>query len=110
MEIVVTQHAERRARERAGLPRKAVRAAAMRAWLNGIAVDVAVPEPGAIVKAHGGGRWVFVVEASQVRCVTVLRRKFAVEDTSGYRAEALRHAARNSRRAHMLRRKAANRG
>lgn len=99
--IIVTNHGDRRCRERLGLPRRAVQRTVERAWehgawLRGGAVrDVATD---AIVKVWARHLFVFQDHGSEVRLVTVMEDKLVEELLAGVLADQERQSRLAARR------------
>ena len=71
MEIVITQYAADRMRERLGVPRRSVRRLVERAWCSGL--ELGFPGPYGIRKICGGVIYCFRKAGNAVHCVTVWR-------------------------------------
>lgn len=70
MEVVVTAHARRRARQRLGIPGRSVKRSAWLAWTSGV---LARREPnGVCVKQWRDAVWLFDDASDEVRLVTVI--------------------------------------
>ncbi len=99
--IIVTNHGDRRCRERLGLPRRAVQRTVERAWEHGAGVrggavrDVATD---AIVKVWSRHLFVFQDHGSEVRLVTVMEDKHVEELRAGLRREQDRQSILAARR------------
>lgn len=78
-DVRISRHGDQRCRERLGLPRRAVRRTALRAWLSGI--DGGVDHGGRVVREWGGARWVFEILPCIVVLVTVLTGRDEGDDT-----------------------------
>ncbi len=74
IEIVVTDHAISRARERLGVPRRSVRRLVERAWHDGAEIRVASHYKGqlSVGRQLANGIFVFVVDGGVASCATVL--------------------------------------
>lgn len=107
MTIVVSDHAADRARERLGVPRRAVRRMAERAWQSGAPVRVSRHHGDCETagRASGNGIFVFSVDDGRVTLLTVLYAAHAMPDESVAKIHAMYGVERASVK-QMIRRRA----
>jgi len=72
--VVITRHACKRARERIGIPARAVHRAVQRAWSAGrVVIDAKTYDPVSVCRVYGEFLFVFIRSGDgEMTCVTVL--------------------------------------
>lgn len=87
--VAITTHAERRCRERLGVPRRAVRRLVDTAWSRGVAWPH-IQGAGRVIKQHGAGLFVFVAGVGGVVILVTVKQARGGLDNHDGENEAVR--------------------